>query len=141
MGASVVTLSATSSADGLRFSIQTGADIYPALTFFASLPGTTLEAITYDALNGTGATTLVTEAATGGITWMQTSAANASAGAFALVLTDAGPAVAIDGGTHWPAPQGSLGALLVPVGSETDAGLGVAVNTNGLGCACGTLCH
>lgn len=136
----VVVLGATSGADGLRFSIRTPADVYPSLTFFAALPGTTLEAITYDDTNGTAATTLVQEAATGGVTWLQTSAALATLGAFRLVLTDAGPAVAVDGGTSWPSPQGSLGAILVPVGTLTDAGIGVAAYSTGGFCACGSLC-
>jgi hypothetical protein len=140
-GAVVVVLEATSSDAGLRFSIQTAAGVYPALAFFAALPGTSLDALTYDETNGTGATTLVQEAATGGVTWMQSSAGNPNVGAFSLVVTSPGPIVPIDGGTRWPSPQGSLGVLLMPVGALTDAGIGAAVNTPGGVCACGTLCN
>jgi hypothetical protein len=136
----VVVLGASFGADGLRFSIQTPPDVYPSLAFFAALPGNTLEAIPYDDTNGTGATTLVQEAATGGVTWVQTSAAHAALGAFRLVVTDAGPAVTLDGGTSWPSPQGSLGAILVPLEGLTDAGIGVAAYSTGGYCACGSLC-
>ena len=137
----VVRLAAAFSAAGLTFSIQTGANVYPALTFFGSLPGDSLLTGTYDETNGTGATTTVQEAATGGVTWTQVSASNTNVGAFSLVVTDAGPAVSVDGGTSWPSPQGSLGAVLVPVGTLTDAGIAVAVNTPGNVCACGSLCN
>jgi hypothetical protein len=134
-GSVVVELGATSTAEGLRFSIQSLQGDYPALQFFAALPGTTLEAVTYDETNGTGATTLVEEAPAGGVTWRQASAENADAGSFSLVLTDAGESVAIDGGTGWPAPQGCLMASLVPVGTLTDAGVLVVVNApSGVGC-------
>jgi hypothetical protein len=126
-GSVVVELGATSTAVGLRFSIQSPPGDYPALQFFAALPGTTLEAITYDETNGTGATTLVEEAPAGGVTWTQASAQTADTGSFSLVLTDAGVSAAIDGGTRWPAPQGTLTATLVPVGTLTDAGLLVLV--------------
>jgi len=75
------------------------------------------------------ASTRVEEAPAGGVTWQQASAANVDVGTFSLVLTDAGASVPIDGGTLWPAPQGSLTATLVPVGTLTDAGLLVYVGT------------
>jgi hypothetical protein len=122
-GSVVVVLTGTSTAQGLSFSILSPEGDYPALQFFASLPGTSLEAMTYDATNGTGASTRVEEAPTGGVTWQQASAANVDVGSFSLALTDAGPSVPIDGGTRWPTPQGTLTATLLPVGGLTDAGL------------------
>ena len=134
-GSVVVELGATSTAEGLRFSVQSPQGDYPALQFFAALPGATLEAITYDETNGTGATTLVEEAPTGGVTWTQASAETADTGSFSLTLTDAGESIAIDGGTSWPAPKGCLAARLVPLGTLTDAGLLVLVNApTGVGC-------
>jgi hypothetical protein len=134
-GSVVVVLGATSTPGGLRFSIQSQQGDYPALQFFAALPGTTLEAVTYDETDGTGATTLVEEAPTGGVTWMQASAETADTGTFSLTLTDAGESIAVDGGTSWPAPQGCLTATLVPLGTLTDAGLLVLVNApTGVGC-------
>jgi hypothetical protein len=56
-------------------------------------------------------------------------------------VTDAGPAVTLDGGTSWPTPHGSLGAILVPVGALTDAGIGVAAYSTGGFCVCGSLCN
>ena len=128
-GSVVVGLTGTSTAQGLTFSILSPDGDYPALQFFASLPGNTLQALTYDATNGTGATTHVEEAPTGGVIWQQASAENVDVGTFSLVVTDAGPSVPIDGGTRWAAPQGSLTATLLPVGSLTDAGLLVYVGT------------
>jgi hypothetical protein len=128
MGGGVVMLGATFNATGLRVSIQSPPDIYPSVVFFAALPGTSLQAITYDETNGTAATTLVMEAQTGGVTWFQASAADAETGTFSLTITDAGQAVAVDGGTSWPAPQGCLSVTLLPEGNLTDAGLGLVVN-------------
>jgi hypothetical protein len=126
-GSVVVGLSATSTAQGLSFSILSPDGDFPSVQFFASLPGSALEAITYDDTNGTGASTRVEEAPAGGVIWQQASAANVDVGTFSLVLTDAGPSVPIDGGTSWPAPQGPpqglLTATLLPVGTLTDAGL------------------
>jgi hypothetical protein len=115
---------------GLRFSIQSTVDAYPSLAFNAALPGTQLLAITYDDTNGTAAGTTVQEAATGGITWTQVSAQGTQTGSFSLALTDAGEALSIDGGTLWPAPQGSLTVTLVPLGTLTDAGVKVFVLFN-----------
>jgi hypothetical protein len=136
-GSDLVLLGATSTADGLRLTIQSPPGTYPSVAFFAALPGTVLQAITYDETNGTAATTLVREAVTGGVTWTQASAEDAVTGSFSLVLSDAGQAVAIDGGTSWPAPQGCLTATLLPLGNLTDAGLGLVINappTAGCGC-------
>ena len=122
-GSVVVVLTGTATAPGLSFTILSPDGDYPALQFFASLPGTSLEAITYDDTNGTGASTRVEEAPTGGVIWQQASAADVDVGTFSLVLTDAGASVPIDGGTLWPAPQGTLTVTLLPVGTLTDAGL------------------
>jgi hypothetical protein len=138
-GAVVVTLGATSTQSGLRFTIQSAANAYPSLSVFAALPGTSLEALVYDASNGSGATTLVYEAPTGGILWVQASAQDGDVGTFSLSVSDAGPAVPIDGGMSWPSPQAVFSAALLPVGTLTDAGLDVAVTT-GAPCACGTVC-
>jgi hypothetical protein len=119
-----------SSAGGLRFFIQSPAGDYPALTFQAALPGNALQTLTYDDSNGTAASTTVQEAATGGVSWTQVSTDDTQAGTFSLALTDAGVAEVTDGGTCWPAPQGSLTATLVPMGTLTDAGLTVYVNFN-----------
>jgi hypothetical protein len=127
-GGGVVVLGATSTANGLRLTIQSPPGTYPSVNFFAALPGNSLEAITYDETNGSAATTLVVEAATGGVTWFQASAENADTGSFSLTLTDAGEAVPVDGGISWPAPQGCLSATLLPNGNLTDAGLGLVVN-------------
>ncbi len=127
-GSSVVSLGSTYSVpDGLRFFIQSPADVYPALGFEAALPGTALQALTYDDTNGTAASTTVQEAATGGITWTQVSEQESTVGTFALLLSDAGESEATDGGTGWPSPQGCLTATLVPVGTLTDAGVTVVV--------------
>lgn len=128
-GSVVVVLTGTATAPGLSFTILSPDGDYPALQFFASLPGTSLEAITYDDTNGTGASTRVEEAPTGGVIWQQASAADVDVGTFSLVLTDAGASVPIDGGTLWPAPQGTLTVTLLPVGTLTDAGLLVYVGT------------
>ena len=122
-GSVIVVLDATSSADGLRLSIQSPVGDYPALAFFASLPGPSLQAITYDATNGSAATTVVQESPTAGVLWTQTSAANASIGSFSLTIADAGEAVSFDGGIRWPSAEGSLTATLQPTGTLTDAGL------------------
>ncbi len=124
----VVVVGATSSANGLRFTIQSSAGDYPALAFFASLPGTSPQAITYDVTNGSAATTLVQETPTGGTLWTQSSATNAAVGSFSLALLDAGEALATDAGTSWPSPQGSLTATLEPVGTLTDAGIALYVS-------------
>lgn len=130
-GSSSVSVDSTySPAAGLRFSIESFADTYPSLSFQAALPGMELQPITYDDTNGTAAGTTVQEAATGGITWTQVSAQGAQAGSFSLALTGAGDAVALDGGTLWPAPEGSLTVTLVPVGTLTDAGIQVFVYFN-----------
>lgn len=130
-GSVVVDLGSTySSADGLRFFIQSPVNDYPALAFQAALPGTALQAVTYDDSNGTAAGTSVQEAATGGISWTQVSASGAETGSFSLSLIDAGEAEATDGGTFWPAPQGTLSATLVPLGTATDAGVTVFVFFN-----------
>ena len=128
-GSVVVGLTGTSTAQGLTFSILSPGGDYPSLQFFASLPGDTLQALTYDATNGTGASTHVEEAPTGGVIWQQASAENVDVGTFSLVVTDPGPSVPSDGGTRWPAPQGTLTATLLPVDSLTDAGLLVYVGT------------
>ncbi|MGO9828503.1 MAG: hypothetical protein ACLPJH_00040 [Myxococcaceae bacterium] len=123
-GSMFVVFSATSSAaSGLRFSIHSAGDEYPALAFFAALPGTSLEALTYDATNGAAATTVVQETPTGGTTWTQASATAANVGTFSLTITDTGQAVVTDAGTSWPSPQGFLTATLEPVGTLTDAGI------------------
>ncbi len=123
----VVVLSATATAQGLRFSLQSPTGDYPALAFFAALPGTSLQALTYDVTNGTGATTLVQESPSGGTQWTQAASATVNVGSFSLTIADAGEALATDAGTSWPAPQGCLTATLLPVGTLTDAGLGVSV--------------
>jgi hypothetical protein len=135
-----VVIDATSTASGgLRLSIQTPAGEYPAVAFFAALPGTELQAVTYDATVGAAANTMVVEAPTGGTAWTQVSAQNADVGTFSLVLADAGQAVPVDGGTSWPTPQGALNATLVPVGTLVDAGVGIAVSFGAaaLGCDAG----
>ena len=125
----VVNVGATSSSSaGLRFSIQSLTGDFPALAFFASLPGTSLEALTYDETNASAATTIVREAATGGTVWTQTSGASGTLGSFSLTILDAGEAVATDAGTEWPSPTGSLTGTLVPVGTLTDAGLLIGVS-------------
>jgi len=127
-GSVVVALGASASPQGVSFFIQSPAGDFPALAFYATLPGTSLQAITYDESNGSGATTVVQEAATGGSQWTQTSGASGSVGSFSLVLTDAGVAVPTDGGTSWPSPQGMLTVTLEPTGTLNDAGLAVAVS-------------
>ncbi len=124
----VVVLGATSTTDGLRFFIQSPVNAFPSLAFAAALPGTELQALTYNASNGTAASTTVQEAATGGITWAQVSDRVAQVGTFSLGLTDVGPTESIDGGTGWPSPQGSLSATLLPLGTVTDAGIAVSVS-------------
>jgi len=135
----VVIDAASTASGGLRVSIQTPAGEYPAVAFFAALPGTELQAVTYDATVGAAANTMVVEAPTGGTAWTQVSAQNADVGTFSLVLADAGQAVAVDGGTSWPTPQGALNATLVPVGTLVDAGVGIAVSFGAaaLGCDAG----
>jgi hypothetical protein len=130
-----VVIDATSTASGLRLSILSVANGYPALAFFATLPGEALLAITYDATNGAAASTTVVESPTGGTTWRQVSAQGASVGTFSLMLLDAGEAVAIDGGTEWPAPEGTLTGTLVPLGTLVDAGVGIGVSF-GVAAAC-----
>jgi len=132
----VVVVGGTSSTGGLRFTIQSSAGDYPALTFFAALPGSSLQAITYDVTNGTAATTVVQETPTGGTSWTQASATNAAVGSFSLAFLDAGEAVATDAGTSWPSPQGSLTATLEPLGTLTDAGISLYISfpPNGLMC-------
>ncbi len=139
-GSMVVAFGATSSpTSGLRFSLYSAAGDYPALAFFAALPGTSLEAITYDATNGAAATTVVQETPTGGTTWTQASASAANVGTFSLTVTDTGEAVVTDAGTSWPSPQGFLTATLEPLGTLTDAGilLYVSFPPNGTTCDAG----
>jgi len=122
-----VNVQATFSTAGLRFALATPEGRYPALIFYAALPGTALQAVTYDEGGGAAATTAVLEAATGGTVWTQATAAEANVGSFVLSVTDAGASESTDGGTRWPAPQGCLLASLQPQGQLTDAGVVVSV--------------
>jgi hypothetical protein len=126
-GQVVVVLGGISSDAGLSFYVQTPPQHYPALTFLAELPGTTLDAGTYDETNTLSAASTVQEAATGGVVWVQDFNSQLAVGTFTLVLYSVGPPSPIDGGTAWLLPQGYLWVTLVPLGNVTDAGITLCV--------------